>query len=90
MDENFVQASPLQRLRSQGAGAAPKLWNPEAAGAWSLIFNPMFGSILVLMNWQALKVPEKVRSAQLPLLAGHHWLPPDLVFLCGKATGKVH
>jgi raffinose/stachyose/melibiose transport system permease protein len=52
MNENLVQESPAQPLSNQSYGPAPVLWNPGAAGAWSLIFNPVFGSILVLMNWQ--------------------------------------
>jgi heme/copper-type cytochrome/quinol oxidase subunit 2 len=77
MNENLVQASPAQPLSNQGAATAPVLWNPEAAGGWSLIFNPVFGSILVLMNWQALKVPEKVRSAQI-------WLAVSILVLIGS------
>ena len=65
MNENLMQQSPAQPLDNQGYGTAPALWNPEAAGGWSLIFNPVFGSILVLMNWQALKVNDKIRSAQI-------------------------
>lgn len=87
MNENLVQASPVQPLSNQSGGTAPALWNPEAAGAWSLILNPVFGSILVLMNWQALRVPEKVRSAQLWLvvsiivLVGAFFLPTSLLSL---------
>ena len=77
MNENLVQASPVQPLSNQAVAAAPLLWNPEAAGAWSLIFNPVFGSTLVLMNWQALRVPEKVRSAQL-------WLLMSIIVLVGS------
>ena len=47
---------------------APVLWNPEAAGGWSLIINPVFGSILVLMNWQALGIKEKIRNSQIWLI----------------------
>lgn len=65
MNENLVQPSPAQPLSNESYGPAPVLWNPEAAGAWSIIFNPIFGAILVLMNWQTLGVKEKVRSAQL-------------------------
>lgn len=32
----------------------PALWNPNAAGLWSILLNPVFGSILVWRNWQAL------------------------------------
>lgn len=65
MNENLVQQSPAQPLSNQGYGTAPVLWNPEAAGAWSLIFNPIFGSILVLMNWQAIGEKDKIRTAQM-------------------------
>lgn len=65
MNENLVQPSPAQPLSNEGYGPAPVLWNPEAAGAWSIIFNPLFGSILVLMNWQTLGVKEKVRGSQI-------------------------
>lgn len=65
MNENLVQPSPAQPLSKESYGPAPVLWNPEAAGAWSIIFNPIFGAILVLMNWQTLGVREKVRSAQI-------------------------
>jgi hypothetical protein len=65
MNENLIQESPAKPLGNQGDGTVPVLWNPEAAGAWSLIFNPIFGSILVLMNWQRLGVKDKVRTAQI-------------------------
>lgn len=39
---------------AQVAGDAPALWNPNAAGNWSLLFTPVFGSFLVWKNWQAI------------------------------------
>jgi hypothetical protein len=30
------------------------LWNPVAAAAWSLIFGPILGAVLVGMNWESL------------------------------------
>src|SRR3990172_9439245 len=69
MNENLMQQSPAQPLDNQGYGTAPALWNPEAAGGWSLIFTPIFGAILVLKNWQALGAKEKIRGAQLWLIA---------------------
>jgi hypothetical protein len=74
MNENLVQESPAQPLSNQSYGPAPVLWNPEAAGAWSLIFNPVFGSILVLMNWQRLGVKDKIRNAQI-------WLVVSIIML---------
>lgn len=84
MNENLVQESPVQPLNNQSYGAAPVLWNPEAAGAWSLIFNPIFGSILVLMNWQTLGAKDKIRNAQMwlvvsiAMLVFLFFVPPSL------------
>ena len=74
MNESSIQESSPQPISSQTEGSVPKLWNPEAAAAWSLILNPVFGSILVLMNWQALGVKEKIRNAQI-------WLAVSIVVL---------
>ena len=74
MNESSVQESIPQPISNQNQGNAPVLWNPEAAGAWSLIFNPVFGSILVLMNWQTLGVQEKVRNARI-------WLVVSIIVL---------
>jgi hypothetical protein len=74
MNENLVHESPVQPLSTQAQSAAPVLWNPEAAGAWSLIFNPVFGSILVLMNWQRLGVQDRIRNAQI-------WLGVSILML---------
>jgi heme/copper-type cytochrome/quinol oxidase subunit 2 len=74
MNESSIQESIPQPISNSDQLNVPKLWNPEAVGAWSLIFNPVFGSILVLMNWQALGEKEKVRNAQL-------WLAVSIVVL---------
>jgi hypothetical protein len=34
--------------------AAPKLWNPNAAANWSLLFTPVFGAWLHAKNWSEL------------------------------------
>ena len=47
---------------------APPLWNPDAAGAWSLLFSPIFGSVLVRKNWQALGEQDKTRTATIWLV----------------------
>jgi hypothetical protein len=54
--------------------AAPAMWNPDAAGAWSLLLTPIFGSTLVWRNWTALG--ERSR-AQMALL----WLAVSVVAL---------
>ena len=44
----MLQAEPIQPITS------PALWNPMAAGAWSLLFSWAFGSFLLARNWKAL------------------------------------
>ena len=44
--------------------AAPALWNPGAAASWSLLFTPVFGTILHMKNWQALGEPAKADAAR--------------------------
>jgi hypothetical protein len=34
--------------------AAPALWNPQAAGFWSVVFTWAFGAFLLAKNWKAL------------------------------------
>ncbi len=45
-------------------GAAPALWNPIAAGAWSILFTPVFGAFLHMQNWKALGQPEKATASK--------------------------
>jgi heme/copper-type cytochrome/quinol oxidase subunit 2 len=51
--------------RSQAAEDAPPLWNPDVAGAWSLLLTPIFGSVLVRRNWKALGEESKVRTGTI-------------------------
>jgi uncharacterized membrane protein len=46
------------------AEAAPALWNPTAAGVWSLLFSPIFGACLHMQNWKALGQPEKATASK--------------------------
>ena len=41
-----------------------QLWNPDAAGAWSLLFTPIFGSILVYKNWKSIGDIEQAEKAK--------------------------
>jgi hypothetical protein len=45
-------------------GAAPALWNPNAAANWSLLFTPLFGALLQMKNWMALDEPEKAAASK--------------------------
>ena len=39
---------------SSDSGDAPALWNPQAAGLWSVLFTWAFGAFLLAKNWRAL------------------------------------
>lgn len=49
--------------------AEPALWRPSAVAAWSLLFTPVFGSLLLMHNWHVLGQADAVRSARRWLLA---------------------
>jgi hypothetical protein len=54
------------------ASTAPPLWNPNAAGLWSVLLSPIFGSVLLRENWKSLGDPEKAR-------AGGYWIAASIV-----------
>ncbi|HEX8614765.1 MAG TPA: hypothetical protein VF800_26075 [Telluria sp.] len=41
------------------AGQSAPLWNPDAAACWSLLFTPLFGTYLLIRNWEALGEPKR-------------------------------
>lgn len=43
------------------------LWNPNAASAWSILFTPIFGSILIMKNWKTLNNEAEAKK-------GLYWL----------------
>ena len=65
--------APLDRADAL-ATPAPQLWNPDAAGAWSLLLTPIFGSVLVRKNWKAIGDASKVRT-------GTAWIVVSVVCL---------
>lgn len=52
----------------------PSLWNPTAAGCWSLVFSPIFGAYLHMKNWQALGQMEQATKSK-------NWAIGSLAFL---------
>jgi hypothetical protein len=44
--------------------AQPALWRPSAVAAWSLLFTPVFGSLLLMHNWHVLGQASAVRTAR--------------------------
>ncbi|MDR7336156.1 hypothetical protein [Roseateles asaccharophilus] len=47
-----------------GREPSPQLWNPNAAASWSLLFSPIFGSILHMKNWQAIGDAQKAATSK--------------------------
>lgn len=41
------------------AGQRAALWNPDAAACWSLLFTPLFGTLILIRNWEALGEPKR-------------------------------
>lgn len=42
----------------------PALWNPNAAGLWSVLLTPTFGAWLHMKNWQALGDAQKAATSR--------------------------
>ena len=72
-------APPTANVEAGENKAAPALWNPNAAGAWSLLFTPIFGSFLLLKNWREIGADDKVRSARTWLIVSVVMLVPSMV-----------
>jgi hypothetical protein len=47
-----------------GSPSAPALWNPSVAAAWSILFTPIFGPYLHMLNWRRLNEPIKAANAK--------------------------
>lgn len=54
--------------------AIPKLWNPNAAANWSLLFTPILGAWLHAKNWKELDQPDKSQKSMI-------WVYVGFVFL---------
>jgi hypothetical protein len=64
MDANpYAPPGAALDLPSVPVESAPPLWNPDAAGAWSLLLTPIFGSTLVWRNWVSLGERSMARLA---------------------------
>jgi hypothetical protein len=62
--------------------AVPRLWNPAAAAAWSLLFSPAFGAAVHMRNWQVVGEHGKAREARI-------WLIASIVVLLAALLGAV-
>lgn len=53
----------LPHTRAAHAGQPAALWNPDAAACWSLVFTPLFGTYLLIRNWEALGEQKRALQA---------------------------
>jgi len=59
-------AAPSARVVDDvAAEEAPKLWNPAAGGAWSLLLSVAFGAWITLQNWKALDEPRRINASRI-------------------------
>lgn len=79
MSTDNPYSTPKADLAVSTASPAPVLWNPDAAGAWSLLFTPVFGSALLLGNWKAIGDAAKIRTARLWLIVSIVLLLPTMI-----------
>lgn len=72
-------AAAPDSLIGEVPGAAA-LWRPSAVAVWSLVFTPVFGSYLLMRNWQALGQPHAAVAARRWLRASLGVLALELFF----------
>lgn len=74
---------PIPDKAANMTAAAPKIWNPSAAANWSLLFSPLFGQIIHLLNWKALGDTKQIPQTPIwiivscALLIGNALTPPE-------------
>ena len=54
---------PTLMPSAEQAKQAPLLWNPNATANWSLLFSPLFSSILIALNYRQLGLKNKSNAA---------------------------
>ena len=72
----------MESISAANTQPPPPLWNPNAAGCWSLIFTPLFGAYLHMKNWQALGELERARKSK-------NWAIGSLFFLITLVLSSV-
>jgi hypothetical protein len=61
MDEPRIESPPETPVA---------LWNPNAAAGWSILFTPLFGAYLHMLNWRALGDTEQEQASLRWVYAG--------------------
>ena len=60
-----------------------KLWNPNAAAYWSILFTPIFGAWLHAKNWKELKEEDKAKKSMIWVYIGFVFLIVNLILPYG-------
>lgn len=74
IDIHISPPTQMQKEASQPIINQIKLWNPNAAANWSLLFTPIFGSYLQMKNWQTLGNTIEANNAR-------NWLIFSIAFI---------
>ena len=81
MDDNPNTTAHFTR---ESAVIAPALWNPTVAGMWSVLLTPIFGSVVILKNWQSIGEQPRVKT-------GWAWLAVSVaMIIVFGATYWIH
>ena len=70
-------SSHLSNSEINNTQPALELWNPEAAACWSLVFTPVFGSIIISKNWRRIGNTEEATYAK-------NWVYISLIAILGS------
>lgn len=65
--EKLSNASSSQEM--PGAAQKLELYNPKAAGIWSLLFTPIFGAYVLKTNWKILGREQQEKRSKIWLIA---------------------
>lgn len=60
---DIIPSSPENPVRVNLSKDEIALWNPTAAGNWSILFTPAFGAFLQAQNWKALNEPGRAKTS---------------------------
>lgn len=85
--EAFAQGG--SKAVKSGNQSKPKLWNPNATTLWSLLFTPIFGSLLQNKNWEALGEQEKADNSKNWFYGVTKLNALDLMIMSGTLTNGV-
>ena len=66
LDERY--RTPQSNDAALNDSDAPALWNPNAAALWSLLFLPVFGATLHMLNARAMGDKDQIRQSKWALI----------------------